>query len=163
MFQKAWYSKLTLIHYQPKLELFALSGWIDNFSKVNWVLISGIINVNLNGCFIVGLNPLPLVHKQSYNYFLSYTHIPVGIFVLPVIRLKQGFPMYIFHDPNYMYIVSKLYIYYKLFSLWPLGTVQNLNDQSTKSSNFYFYSRKLWGFKSCDGSVYKYFAIRIWQ
>lgn len=98
------YSKLTLIHYQPKLELFALSGWINNFSKFNWVLISGIINVNLNGCFIFGLNPLPLVHKQSYNYFLSYTHI--GIFVLPVIRLKQGFPMYIFQDPKYMYIVS---------------------------------------------------------
>lgn len=48
--------------------------------------------------------------------------------------------MYIFHDPNYMYIVSTLYIYYKLFSLWPLGTVQDLNDQSTKSSNFYFYT-----------------------
>lgn len=160
MFQKAWYSKLTLIHYQPKLELFALSGWIDNFSKFNWVLISGIINVNLNGCFIFGLN-LWFTNNHPISFWAMYTHI--GIIVLPVIRLKQGFPMSIFHDPNYMYIVSTLYIYYKLFSLWPLGTVQDLNDQSTKSSNFYFYSLKLWGFKSCDGSVYKYFAIRIWQ
>lgn len=146
-----------LIHYQPKLELFALSGWINNFSKFNWVLISGIININLNGCFIFGLNPVPLVHKQSELY-------PSRYYCATCNQIKARFPhVIIFHDPNYRYIVSTLYIYYKLFSLWPLGTVQDLNDQSTKSSNFYFYSRKLWGFKSCDGSVYKYFAIRIWQ
>lgn len=102
---------------------------------------------------------IPLVLKQSSNYFLSYIY-PYRYYCATCNQIKAGFPHVYFSNTQ---LHSTLYIYYKLFSMWPLGTVQDLNDQSTKYSNFYFYSRKLWGFKSGDGSVYKYFAIRIRQ